>query len=165
MLGNHLSEDCLTLNVVRPHGVTQADRLPFGFWIHGGGNYEGGNSDPRYNLSFIVQQSVEAGKPFIGVGVNYRLQGFGFLFGNEVLEAGAANIGLHDQRLALRWVQENIAAFGGDPAKVTVWGESAGASDIGAHLLAYRGRDEGLFRAAIMESGAPAGKSFATADA
>lgn len=165
VLGNRLSEDCLTLNIVRPHGVTPADRLPVGFWIHGGGNYEGGNSDPRYNLSFIVQQSVAAGKPFIGVGVNYRLQGLGFLFGNEVLEAGAANIGLHDQRRALRWVQENIGAFGGDPAKVAVWGESAGASDIGAHLLAHGGRDEGLFRAAIMESGAPAGKRFATADA
>uniref|UniRef100_H3H9Q3 Carboxylic ester hydrolase n=1 Tax=Phytophthora ramorum TaxID=164328 RepID=H3H9Q3_PHYRM len=94
--------------------------------------------------------------PFIGVSINYRLQAFGFLWGTAVKEAGVSNLGLKDQHLALHWVQENIAAFGGDTSKVTIWGESAGAMSVGYQLLAYDGRDDGLYSAAIMESGAPA---------
>ena len=78
-------------------------------------------------MSRIVQKSVEAGKPFIGVSLNYRLSAFGFLWGDEVKASGGdSNVGLRDQRLALRWIQENIAGFGGDASKVTIWGESAG---------------------------------------
>lgn len=121
VLGNKISEDCLTLNVVRPSGISGS--LPVAVWIHGGGFTEGGNADPRYNLSFIVQQSVYQRAPFIGVSINYRLQAWGFLFGEEVLEAGSANMAIRDQRLALHWVQENIAAFGGNPKNVTIWGE------------------------------------------
>lgn len=91
----------------------------------------------------------------IGVSINYRLQGLGLLFGQEILDAGVANLGLKDQRQALQWLQENIAAFGGDPAKVTIWGESAGAGSVGAQLVAYGGRDDQLFRGAIQESGGP----------
>ncbi|RLN53786.1 hypothetical protein BBJ29_004500 [Phytophthora kernoviae] len=93
VLGNVISEDCLTINVVRPSGISQDTKLPVGFWIHG------------------------AGKPFIGVSINYRLDGFSFLWGTAVEQAGVANLGLKDQRLALHWVQENIAVFGGDPEK------------------------------------------------
>ncbi|KAH6670497.1 carotenoid ester lipase-like protein precursor [Halenospora varia] len=157
VLGNRISEDCLTVNVVRPSGA--GSNLPVGVWIYGGGNTQGGNSDPRYNLSFIVQQSVSTNNPFIGVSINYRLQAWGFLFGNEIMKAGSANMGNFDQRLALHWVQENIAAFGGDPSKVTIWGESAGASGVGMQLIAYGGRDDKLFRGAIAESGGPVGSS------
>ncbi|KAE9022077.1 hypothetical protein PF011_g4635 [Phytophthora fragariae] len=125
VLGNVISEDCLTINVVRPSNVSEGGDLPV------------------------------AGKPFIGVSFNYRLQAFGFLWGTAVKEAGVTNLGFRDQRLALHWVQENIAAFGGDATKVTIWGESAGARGVSYQLIAYGGRDDGLFRGAVMQSGSP----------
>ena len=153
VLGNPVAEDCLSLNVIRPSGISSGSKLPVAVWIHGGGGSMGSSLDPRYNLSFIVQQSVEMGKPFVGVSLNYRLQAFGFIFGSTVLKEGVTNLGYRDQRLALYWVQENIASFGGDPSQVTIWGESAGAGSVGAQLLAYGGRDDKLFRGAIQESG------------
>lgn len=142
VLGNKISEDCLTLNVIRPSGLS-GEALPVAVWIHGGGYTEGGSADPRYNLSYIIQQSTEMKTPFIGVSINYRLQAWGFIFGKEIMEEGSTNLGIRDQRLALHWVQENIAAFGGDPTKVTLWGESAGGFSIGSQLVAYGGRDDG----------------------
>ena len=106
-------------------------------------------SPPRFYLTFAIR----VGKPFIAVTLNYRLSTWGFISSSEVWGSGNTNLGLRDQRLALQWVQENIAAFGGDPEKVTIWGESAGAISVGYHLIAYGGRDDKLFRAAIMESG------------
>ncbi|KAH8667110.1 carboxylesterase family protein [Xylariales sp. PMI_506] len=159
VLGNDVSEDCLTINIIRPQGISAGADLPVAAWIHGGGYVEGGSSDPRYNLSFLVQQSVELDSPIIGVSFNYRLSGWGFMFSQELLDEGATNLGLRDQRLALHWIQENIGAFGGDSSKVTIWGESAGGNSVGTHLVAYGGRDDGLFRGAISESGAPTGLS------
>ncbi|KAF6826852.1 hypothetical protein CPLU01_09424 [Colletotrichum plurivorum] len=147
------SEDCLTLNVVRPSGHTQGPKLPVLFWIHGGGLQDGGSGDPRYNMSFIVDESVKMGSPIIGVSINYRLSGWGFLAGSQMNASGNANLGLHDQRMALLWVQENIGAFGGDPEKVTILGESSGASSVGYRILAHNGQNHGLFRAAIAQSG------------
>ncbi|EXJ96405.1 hypothetical protein A1O1_01531 [Capronia coronata CBS 617.96] len=121
----------------------------------GGGFVAGSSRDPQYNLSYIVENSVAIGKPIIGVSINYRLSAFGFLASNEIAGEGATNLGLKDQRLAMHWVQENIAAFGGDPTKVTIWGESAGSQAVGFHLAAYGGRDDKIFRGAIMESGNP----------
>lgn len=89
--------------------------------------------------------------------MNYRLGMWGFLQSPQILAEGSSNAGLIDQRLALQWVQENIAAFGGDPKQVTIWGESAGAQSISFHLTSYGGRDDGLYRAAILESGGPVG--------
>ncbi|CZR69899.1 related to cholinesterase [Phialocephala subalpina] len=153
-IGYEQSEDCLYLNVVRPSGYENAS-LPVAVWIHGGGFAEGGAPDRRYNLSFIVENSVSIGKPIIGASIAYRLGPIGFLNGDAVANAGALNLGLKDQRLALQWINENIAGFGGDPTKVTIWGESAGASSVGLQLLAFNGRDDGLFRAGMMESGNP----------
>ena len=87
----------------------------------------GASADPRYNLSYIVDQSVKEEKPIIAVSVNYRLAQWGFLFSNEMQAAGAGNIAFRDQRLAFQWIQDNVAAFGGNTDQVTVWGESAGA--------------------------------------
>ncbi|CZR63329.1 related to carboxylesterase type B [Phialocephala subalpina] len=129
-------EDCLTINVVRPTGQP-SEPLPVIVWLYGGGFYEGGTQDQRYNLSRIVQQSIEANKPMIAVLLNYRLSAFGFLRSKEVAANG------------------EYGAFGGDQRKVTLWGESAGGIAIGRHLVAYGGRDDGLYRAAIMESGGP----------
>ncbi|EEY56697.1 lipase, putative [Phytophthora infestans T30-4] len=149
------------------HNISEGDNLPVGVWIYGGGLTQGGARDPRYNLSYIVEEAVAAGKPFIGVSFNYRLQAFGFMSGTAVHKAGVANLALKDQRLALHWVQENIAAFGGNASEVTIWGESAGARSIGYQLIAYDGRNDGLFRSAVMQSGASAywPKSFKNASA
>ncbi|KAM0705990.1 hypothetical protein Q7P35_007350 [Cladosporium inversicolor] len=152
--GNYVSEDCLTLNVVRT--ADDWDKLPVLVWFHGGGLVMGGSSDRRYNQSFIVQQATEAGMPIVAVSVNYRLSSWGFLYGKEIQEEGSTMNGFRDTRLALQWVQENIAAFGGDPSRVTIMGESAGGSIVSALLLAYNGRDDKLFSGAIAQSGPPA---------
>ncbi|EPT02238.1 hypothetical protein FOMPIDRAFT_1059299 [Fomitopsis schrenkii] len=151
---HNLSEDCLYLNVIRPANYSSYDEpLPVAVWLYGGGFWSGGTADQRYNLSFTVQNSVNIGKPFIGVSFNYRLSAWGLLASSALAEEGTSNMALRDERLALHWLQENIGAFGGDPAKVTLWGESAGAMSIGFHLVAYNGRDDKLFRGGIMESG------------
>jgi carboxylesterase type B len=159
--GGVMAEDCLTLNVVRPSGTDQRAGLPVAVWIHGGAYLQGGSRDPRYNLTYVVDQGVRMHSPFIGVSVNYRLGGLGFLWGSAVQAARVGNLGLKDQRLALRWVHENIEGFGGDPRKVTIWGESAGAASIGHQLVAFGGRDDGLFRAAILQSGSASNAPWA----
>lgn len=154
--------DCLTLDVVRPSGTTQQDKLPVFVWIYGGNFVAGASGDSRYNTSYIVNASVAIQQPIIAVSINYRLSGWGFLASKEVAAAGELNIGLYDQRLALKWIQENIQAFGGDPTKVTIGGESAGGFSVGYHLTAFDGVNDGLFRGAILQSGnalGPAGKS------
>jgi acetylcholinesterase len=111
----------------------------------------------RYNLSYIVQQSVLNNKPVIGISINYRMAAFGFIYSKEIAESRNQNLGLRDQRIAFKWVNRHISAFGGNPAKVTLWGESAGAYSVGDHINAYDGKTDGLFRAAILESGGAVG--------
>lgn len=110
-----------------------------------------------YDGTGLVNFGVDIGKPFIFVAVNYRVAGFGFLPGKEVMEDGAGNLGLLDQRQGLEWVADNIAAFGGDPDKVTIWGESAGSISVFAQMSLYDGdntyKGKPLFRGAIMSSG------------
>ncbi|KAJ1556292.1 hypothetical protein HK405_003147 [Cladochytrium tenue] len=143
-----LSEDCLTINVVRPHGYEQGADLPVITWFHGGGFVYGGSSDHRFNGSWIVDRSVELGQPVIFTSINYRKGRLGFPHGDAAISEDIQNLGLYDQ-----WIQENIGYFGGDPSKVIVQGESAGAGSVFHHLAAYGGRNDGLFRGAIAESG------------
>ncbi|TGO88736.1 hypothetical protein BPOR_0144g00060 [Botrytis porri] len=156
----NLSEDCLTLNVIRPAGTTPKSKLPVLIWIFGGGFYTGATADPQYNLSGITHVGQQTGKPIITVSMDYRLGVWGFLQTPQVLAKGGSNAGLLDQRLALRWIKENIESFGGDPKKITVWGESAGGQSISYHLYSYDGRNDDLFQAAIIESGSPTGASL-----
>lgn len=127
--------------------------MPVLVWIYGGGFDAGGSADPRYNQSYLVNASVAIHKPIIHISLNYRVGGWGFLGSKEVAAAGESNIGLFDQRLALKWIQENIRSFGGDPNQVTISGESAGAFSVGYHLTGFNGKHDNLFRAAILQSG------------
>ncbi|KAK7227525.1 hypothetical protein V2G26_015528 [Clonostachys chloroleuca] len=149
------TEDCLTISVMRPEGTAADEKLPVLFWIYGGG-FEMGSSQ-AYDGAVLIHQSVAQGKPMILVTVNYRVGAFGFLGGSEVLADGASNLGLLDQRMGLEWVADNIAAFGGDPDAVTIWGESAGAMSVFDQLALYDGDNtyngRPLFRAVIMNSG------------
>ncbi|KAF1988345.1 lipase 3 precursor [Aulographum hederae CBS 113979] len=150
-----VGEDCLTMSVQRPQGTKAGDKLPVAFWIYGGG-FELGSTG-QYNGAHFVNRSMQLGKPTIFVQVNYRVSGFGFLAGKELAKEGSTNLGLRDQRMGLQWTQDNIEAFGGDPEKVTVWGESAGAISTFDQIIinggdhTYKGKP--MFRGAIMNSG------------
>jgi len=137
------SEDCLYLNVWTPAPGRDA-RLPVMVWIHGGANRSGWSFEPNYQ-----GENLAARGNLVVVSIAYRHGVFGF-FGHPELDR-ATNFGLLDQLAALRWVQEHIAAFGGDAGNVTVFGESAGAADIG-YLMAMP-MAQGLFRRAISQSG------------
>ena len=133
-------EECLNLNVWTPdHG---SSGLPVLVWVHGGSFMNGSGSVGAYDGAAFARDGV------VCVTINYRLSAEGFLF----LGDGLANLGLLDQLAALQWVQRNIAAFGGDPARVTVAGESAGAMSV--TTLLSMPLAEGLFTQAITESGA-----------
>ncbi|KAJ7662010.1 alpha/beta-hydrolase [Mycena polygramma] len=144
------SEDCLFLNVYHPSdadGVPLKD-LPVVVWIHGGGFVQGAAS--MYRGSDLIAQSNNG---LVAVMIQYRLGLFGFLPGAEVKKNGALNAGLLDQEFALRWVRKYISKFGGDPSKVTIWGESAGAGSVLLQMVANSGETEPqLFRGAISSS-------------
>lgn len=154
---NGLSEDCLTLNIIRPSKITYYEPLPVLFFIHGGGNING--QSILYNGTSLVQFSIEIGKPVIYVICNYRLGGFGFLNSPDFQSQGLSNLGLKDQRLALEWVHENIASFGGDLDKTIIFGESAGAWNTQAQLhYAYsQNETDKLFQGMITQSGSIGG--------
>ncbi|TVY78429.1 putative secreted lipase, partial [Lachnellula suecica] len=148
-------EDCLTVNVQRPTGTNSSSKLPVLYWIFGGG-FELGSTQ-MYNGVSVVNDAILQGFPMIFVAVNYRVGGFGFMPGKEILADGSSNLGLLDQRLGLQWVADNIANFGGDSDKVTIWGESAGSISVWDQMALYDGdntyNDKPLFRGAIMDSG------------
>ncbi|XP_067007332.2 esterase FE4 [Anabrus simplex] len=141
------SEDCLYLNVYSPQlpkSGTDNLRLPVMVYFHGGGFAYGSASATDYGADYLVDQGV------VLVTVNYRLGILGFLCLNDPVAPG--NAGLKDQVVALRWVQKNIAKFGGDPNNVTIFGESAGGSSVQMHMLSPMSK--GLFCRAIAQSGA-----------
>ncbi|GAA0986146.1 MULTISPECIES: carboxylesterase/lipase family protein [Streptomyces violaceusniger group] len=141
--GPGTSEDCLYLNVHAPEQRTDRP-LPVLFWIHGGGFMSGGGD--LYDGSLLARTN-----DIVVVTINYRLGVFGFLDLPGLSERGAGNYGLLDQQAALRWTQRNIAAFGGDPGRVTIAGESAGGQSVCALLASPPAR--GLFDRAIIQSG------------
>ncbi|HEX4169950.1 MAG TPA: carboxylesterase/lipase family protein [Bryobacteraceae bacterium] len=143
------SEDCLYLNVWTPSATATA-KLPVMVWIYGGGFAAGAASEPRQDGEHLAEKGV------VVVSFNYRLGIFGFFAHPELAaESGrqaAGNYGLLDQVAALDWVQKNITAFGGDPEKVTIFGESAGSFSVSALMASPL--TSGLFHRAIGESGA-----------
>ena len=145
--GNNIGdEDCLTINVQRP---LEGGNLPVFVWIHGGGYNTGGCNVPLYNGKEFAKDGI------VFVAFQYRLNVFGFFDfttypGGENFES---NCGLSDQILAMKWIHENIAAFGGDPNKVTIAGESAGGASV-VNLLAAPAA-KGTFQQAIAQSGLP----------
>lgn len=148
-LGAPQGEDCLSLNVFAPAGSAPGDAKPVMVWLHGGAYVLGSASQPLYDAHRLVRGGADVG--VVVVTVNYRLGALGFLDLSS-LDARRfdSNIGLHDVLAALRWVRDNIAAFGGDPQRVTLFGESAGAGIV-TTLLATPAA-EGLFAGAIAQS-------------
>lgn len=136
------SEDCLTLNVFRPFGVDGP--LPVMMFIHGGGFVSGTANAPLFDGARLAQAGV------IVVTANYRLGALGWLADPALPEGGSGNYGLMDLIAALHWVHDNIAAFGGDPGNVTLFGRDAGATSIALLMLSAQAR--GLFHKAILQS-------------
>ncbi len=156
------SEDCLTLNVWTPAKDKKA-KLPVMVWIYGGGFAGGGTSEARQDGEHLAHKGV------IVVSMNYRLGIFGFFalpeLASESSHHAAGNYGLMDQVAALQWVKKNIAAFGGDPSKVTIFGESAGSISVSAQMASPMA--QGLFARAMGESGGALGNigaSFSSLD-
>ncbi|XP_075137784.1 cholinesterase-like [Leptodactylus fuscus] len=142
---NEMSEDCLNLNVWVPQTISKPAHVMV--FIHGGAFSFGTSSSDMYDGSVLA-----ASEKVIVVSMNYRLGVFGFLAlpGNA---KAPGNAGLFDQRLALQWVQENIAAFGGNPDSITIFGHSAGAVSVGYHVMSPGSHS--YFNRAILQSGAP----------
>jgi carboxylesterase type B len=139
------TEDCLYVNVYTPELPSEDNNvaIPVLLYIYGGGFYEGHAMQYRRGPEYLIVHDV------VIVTFNYRLGPLGFLSTEDTVVPG--NNGLKDQQLAIKWVHENIQLFGGDPEKITIVGESAGGASVSHHLL--NKNSEGLFRAAIMESG------------
>jgi para-nitrobenzyl esterase len=147
-LGTPPAEDCLYLNVWAPEKPA-APKLPVMVWIHGGGFVNGGSSPAVYDGSQFARRGI------VFVSFNYRLGRFGFFahpgLTKESPDAPLGNYGYLDQIAALQWVQKNIAAFGGDPKNVTLFGESAGGGSVNTLMVSPLAK--GLFQKAICESG------------
>ncbi|CAO1630652.1 unnamed protein product [Parajaminaea phylloscopi] len=189
------SDDCLYINIWRPL-TPPLEPLPVLLFIHGGGWQTGAGSD--YDPTFIMKTAEANGQPLVVATINYRLNIFGFLASSDLAnlagldpngcsgttdrcttqdvgsEPVGLNLGYQDMKMAINWTYNNIDAFGGDPNKITIWGQSAGAFGVGAQLVGHPGvplangqsppssnPPRPLFRGAIMHSGAPSGAALA----
>jgi para-nitrobenzyl esterase len=152
-----LSEDCLYLNVWTA-ARTQQDKLPVIVWIHGGAFTGGSGSVPLYDGEEIAKKGV------VFITINYRLGIFGFLahpeLSKESPEKVSGNYGILDQIAALRWVKKNVTAFGGDTARITIAGQSAGSISVNALMISPLAK--GLFQRVIAQSGGMFNSSFST---
>jgi len=156
-----VSEDCLTLSVWAPASPNaQHGRLPVLVWLHGGAFIMGGQNVPYQ----IPAPWVQSSQGFVIVTLDYRLNIFGFP-NAAGLPNDKQNVGLLDQRMAIQWVRDNIAAFGGDPNRITLWGQSAGAISTGFYQYAYP--SDPVVKGFIMDSGSELLRAgvLATADA
>lgn len=153
----NMDEDCLFLNVFRPAGTKPTDKLPVMVWYYGGAFVLG--SAASYPGNRYIDHSVDMKQPVIFVSLGFRSGPYGFLGGDATKAEGNTNAGLHDQRKALEWVQDNIGRFGGDPGKVLIFGESSGAMSVAHQMVAYGGNNtykgNKLFHSAILQSGGP----------
>ena len=179
-----MNEDCLFANINRPADVPRDTLLPVMLFFHGGGQESGsGNID----YTDFIRTSSDAGMPVMTVSINYRLNLLGFLTGSEFASLRskephanvAWNLAYQDGRQATRWVRNEIRAFGGDPSKITIWGQSAGSFMVGAQLLGHPGlpltagenatasnaTTRPLFHGAILQSGTPSGIPIANVTA
>ncbi|EAS34764.3 uncharacterized protein CIMG_00118 [Coccidioides immitis RS] len=155
-----ISEDCLNLNIVRPPGLSSDSKLPVMIYIHGGkqfyaelvGFWTGSNADLSYEPDGMILESMKNEMPIIHVSINYRLGLFGFAISDALREEKSTNAGLRDQRLAFEWVRDNIEVFGGDPSKVTIFGQSSGGLAVGLHTMAYGGTKPVPFQQGICQS-------------
>jgi para-nitrobenzyl esterase len=140
------SEDCLYLNVWKPADAKPKDKLAVMVWVHGGGFVNGGGSFPVYSGVNFARDGV------VFVSINYRLNRFGFFAHPSLADDNfGGNFGFMDQIAALKWVRDNINAFGGDPERVTIFGESAGGGAM--HMLLQSSLARGLFDGVIIQSG------------
>ena len=152
-------EDCLFLNIFTPDNAKEGDKLPVLIYIHGGG-FTGGCAHEKH-----FDEPIWPTKGVIGVTLNYRLGPMGFVCLPELKEEAGftGNYGLFDQQTAIRWVKDNISAFGGDPENMTIMGQSAGAMSVQQHSLSPM--SQGLFQRAVMSSGGGVNKVLSAAPA
>ncbi|KAI0472939.1 alpha/beta-hydrolase [Xylariaceae sp. FL0804] len=159
------SEDCLSLRITRPAGTRAGDRLPVIAHIPGGGLVKAWSEDALHDPAGLVLRSVAAGRPVVHVFINFRVTVFGFARLPLLRERGSLNAGLRDQRLAFEWIRDHIAAFGGDAARVTALGLSAGGTMASTHLMAYGGERGVPFTRLWAMSGPPGTSLNMTTDA
>ncbi|KAK7023326.1 carboxylic ester hydrolase [Favolaschia claudopus] len=143
-----ISEDCLSLNVLKPRVTSPSMRLPVFVWIHGGGFSVGNSRDD--DLHPLLERSIETNQPILVVSINYRLTALGFIGGKEAAAEGISNLGFRDQILALRWIKQHISSFGGDPDRVVLGGVSAGSMSTAYLTLQNKYNSNSLFRGAFM---------------
>ncbi|CAO1604837.1 MAG: hypothetical protein LQ349_000475 [Xanthoria aureola] len=150
---SEISEDCLTIRVDRPFKTDANASLPVMAYLYGGGYAIGQVYDTAYDPTGLVRETAAKGLPVIYVAINYRVGIFGFAASAALRGEDNLNVGLLDQHLGLRWVQDHIAAFGGDRDNVTILGEDVGWANVAFQMMAYGGQVKPTFKRAMLMSG------------